>query len=279
MSTVNATDRKRINGPARSVEPIYKSDTPKQPLFNNGSRKDRRSLDQIRPIFIKTGSLSTPASAITYTGGRLSDASGSAYFEQGNIRISCAIYGPRQGRKTNARMGSFDCDFKYAPFSCSWKRHSHIKGADEKEIALMLEQAIAPAIRLEAYPKSTIDAFVTVIESDGKAATISAAINCISAALADASIELYDSVAASSMALNGDSQWVADCSQEEEDAASCSLLVARMPSADEVTYLLQQGKTTPDQTEQTIQTCSNMCTRVYAVICRYLQSSLGEAAE
>ncbi|KAJ2740072.1 3'-5'-exoribonuclease [Coemansia sp. BCRC 34301] len=169
-------------------------------------------------------------------------------------------------------MGSFDCDFKYAPFSCSWKR-SHIKTSDEKEIALMLEQSVAPAIRLEAYPKASIDAFVTVIESDGKAATIAAAINCISAALADAGIELYDSVAACSMALHGD-QWVSDCSQAEESASACSLLVARMPSADEVTYLLQHGKTTPEQTQQAIQTCVNDCTRVYAVICRYLQATL-----
>ncbi|KAJ1890869.1 3'-5'-exoribonuclease [Kickxella alabastrina] len=260
--SANIIDRRRINGPQRSVEPIY----PKQPTSTSSAgRPDGRAQNAVRPIFVKTGPLSPQASSAACP-------SGSAYYEQGKIRISCAIYGPRQGRKSNARMGAFDCDFKYAPFSCSWKR-SHMRTSDEKEIALMLEQAISPAIRLEAYPKASIDAFVTVIESDGKAATISAAINCISAALVDAGIELYDSVAACSVALSG-SQWIYDCTQEEEDKAECSLMMARMPSADEVTYLLQHGKTSPAQTEQAIQASAGVCTQVYAVICHYLQASL-----
>ncbi|KAJ2807728.1 3'-5'-exoribonuclease [Coemansia guatemalensis] len=269
MST-NVVDRRRVNGPARSVEPVYASTETADP-FAEG-REDGRALDQVRPIFMKTGPLSAQESELS-SSATASAASGSAFYEQGKIRVSCAVYGPRQGRKSNARMGSFDCDFRYAPFSCSWKRRSHVKAADEKEISLMLEHAIAPAIRVEAYPKACIDAFVTVIESDGRAATIAAAINCISAALADAGIEMYDSVAGCSMGLRG-SQWVADCTQAEEDVSSCSALLAFMPSADEITYILQHGKSTPEQTDQAVQTCTNLCTRVYAVICRYLQSSL-----
>ncbi|KAJ2851714.1 3'-5'-exoribonuclease [Coemansia brasiliensis] len=265
----NAMDRRRINGPQRTVEPIYSKDTDP---FASG-RKDSRSLDQVRPIYMKTGPLSTQANDLSASSAAA--ASGSAFYEQGNIRVSCAVYGPRQGRKSNTRMGSFDCDFRYAPFSCSWKKRSHVRGADEKEISLMLEHAIAPAIRLDAYPKACIDAFVTVIESDGKSATIAAAINCISAALVDAGIEMYDSVAACSMGL-WESQWVADCSQAEENVSSSTMIIAYMPSADEVTYMLQHGKTSPDQTDQAVQTCINMCTRVYAVLCRGLQASISE---
>ncbi|KAJ1805666.1 3'-5'-exoribonuclease, partial [Coemansia sp. RSA 2599] len=227
------------------------------------SRPDGRSQASVRPIFMRTGPLSPQATSAT-------SPSGSAYYEQGKIRISCAIYGPRQGRKSNPRMGIFDCDFKYAPFSCSWKR-SHLKTSDEKEIGLMLEQAISPAIRLDVYPKASIDAFVTVIESDGKAATISAAINCISAALVDAGIEIYDSVAACSVALKG-SEFAYDCTQEEEDSAQGTLLMACMPNANEVTYLLQQGKMLPAQTERAVQACSDLSRQIYAVICRYLQT-------
>ncbi|KAJ1726409.1 3'-5'-exoribonuclease [Coemansia biformis] len=266
----NIIDRRRINGPQRSVEPLYTHVDAAADPFASG-RGDGRALDQVRPIFVKTGPLSAHRSESALSSAAA--ASGAAFYEQGKIRVSCAVYGPRQGRRSSARMGSFDCDFRYAPFACSWKRRSHVKGADEREISLMLEHAIAPAIRLEAYPKACIDAYVTVIESDGKAATIAAAINCISAALADAGIEMYDSVAACSMGLTG-ARWVADCAQPEEDAASCSMLIAYMPSADEVTYILQHGKTTPEQTDQAVQTCTNMCARVYAVICRYLQDSL-----
>ncbi|KAJ2517638.1 3'-5'-exoribonuclease [Coemansia sp. RSA 1939] len=228
--TSNIYDRRRVNGPARSVEPVY-IDAFEPIAFPDGLRNDGRSLDQLRPIYIKTGPL---AAQQTFSS---TAPSGSAYYEQGKIR------------------------------------RSHIRGADEKETAQILEQAIAPAIRLEAYPKACIDAYVTVIESDGKFATISAAINCISAALADAGIELYDTVTSCSMSSDS-SRWVADCSQSEEDASSCSLLVAYMPSADEITYLLQNGKSTLDQTEQAVQACTNSCTRVYAVISHYLQSSM-----
>ncbi|KAJ2710690.1 3'-5'-exoribonuclease [Coemansia spiralis] len=267
----NIIDRRRINGPQRSVEPLYAQAGASADPFASG-RADGRTLDQVRPIFIKTGPLAAQPAGQDALSSEAA-ASGAAFYEQGKIRISCAVYGPRQGRRSNARAGSFDCDFRYAPFACSWKRRSHIKGADEKEISLMLEHAVAPAIRLEAYPKACIDAFVTVIESDGKAATIAAAINCISAALADAGIEMYDSVAACSMGL-ANARWVADCAQPEEDATLCSMLIAYMPSADEITYILQHGKTTPEQTDQAVQTCTNMCARVYAVICRYLQASL-----
>ncbi|ORX73706.1 ribosomal protein S5 domain 2-like protein [Linderina pennispora] len=219
----------------KAVEPLSVAE-PVEP-FANG-RLDGRALDQVRPIFMKTGSLDSQTST-------QASPSGSAYYEQGKIRISCAVYGPRQGRKSNAKMGIFSCDFKYTPFSCSWRK-SHIKSSDEKEIALILEQAVAPAIRLELYPKACVDAFITVIESDGKAATIAAAINCISAALVDAGIELGSS----------------DCTQIEED------------TPDEVAYILQHGKTKLEQTEEGFQACVNACTKVYAVICRYLQGSV-----
>ncbi|KAJ2719978.1 3'-5'-exoribonuclease [Coemansia sp. Benny D115] len=264
--SANILDRRRINGPQRSVEPVY-IQSAAEPSVSASERADGRTKDQARPIFIKTGQLSPES----FTSSAASP-SGFAYYEQGKIRISCAIYGPRQGRESNTRMGIFDCDFKYAPFSCSWKR-SHMRSPDEKEISIMLEQAISPAIRLEAYPKASIDAFVTVIESDGKAATISSAINCISAALVDAGIELYDSVAACSVAMSN-GEWGLDYTQAEEDKADCSLLLARMPSVDEVTHLLQHGKTTLEQTEQAILTCTQVSTQIYAVICRYLESSL-----
>ncbi|KAJ2482123.1 3'-5'-exoribonuclease [Coemansia sp. RSA 2131] len=252
-------DRRRINGPARSVEPIYTA-TPLDTSLAKG-RSDGRGLDHMRPIYAKAGPIASTAQT---TGS----ASGSAFYEQGSIRISCAVYGPRSGRKTNARRAHFECDFQYAPFACNSRTHTQ---TDEHEISLFLSNTVGPAIRLDSYPKSSIDAYVTVIESDGKMATLAAAINCISLALADAGIEMYDTVAACSMGLRG-SQWVVDCTQAEE--AECSMLVAYMPSVDEVTGVLQNGKTSLEMHEQAVQACTNVCVRVYAVICRALQASL-----
>ncbi len=61
-----------------------------------------------------------------------------------------------------------------------------------------MEAAIAPAIRLDLLPKSVVDVYIQVLEMDGVAAMMGAAVSCVSIALADAGIEMYDLVAACS---------------------------------------------------------------------------------
>ncbi|KAJ1675668.1 3'-5'-exoribonuclease [Spiromyces aspiralis] len=247
------SDRKRVNGPERSVMPLSEAPEPlvaKGEILNKQKRKDGRSLHFPRPVFLRTG--------------LVSNAGGSAYYEQDKIRIACAVYGPRPFKKVGVSAGIggpssggsaapnqaiFDCDFKYSTFSCSWRR-SHIKDSDEKEISAIISQALCPSIRLELYPKSSIDVYITVIESDGRNATIAAAINCASAALVDAGIEMYDLVASTSLGRFED-HWVVDCTQTEENEADGSTLIAFMASANEVTQFIQQGKTSLLQTKET----------------------------
>lgn len=62
----------------------------------------------------------------------------------------------------------------------------------------MLEQALAPAIRLKNYPKAAIEVFVTVIENGGTFSCLAAAITAASTALATAGIEMVDIVTACS---------------------------------------------------------------------------------
>jgi exosome complex component MTR3 len=62
-----------------------------------------------------------------------------------------------------------------------------------------LVQALTPAVRLDLLPKSSIDVYVNVLENDGTSSTLAAAISAASVALADAGIEMYDQVAASSI--------------------------------------------------------------------------------
>lgn len=63
-------------------------------------------------------------------------------------------------------------------------------------------QALTPAIRLDLVPKSSIDVYVNVLENDGTSSSLAAAISAASVALADAGIEMYDQVAASSIVSN-----------------------------------------------------------------------------
>jgi len=63
---------------------------------------------------------------------------------------------------------------------------------------MIIQQAFLPAVRLNLYPKSSIDIYITVIENDGTTACLAAAITCASIALTDAGIQMYDLVAAAS---------------------------------------------------------------------------------
>jgi exosome complex component MTR3 len=63
-------------------------------------------------------------------------------------------------------------------------------------MSAVLVQALSPAVMLEKLPKCVISIYVVVLENDGS--ELSAAITCASLALADAAIEMYDLVAASS---------------------------------------------------------------------------------
>lgn len=69
----------------------------------------------------------------------------------------------------------------------------------EKEISLLIQQALYPAVRLQQYPKSTIDIVIQVLEWDGLWSTIAASISACSLAIADAGIEMVDLISASAM--------------------------------------------------------------------------------
>lgn len=56
---------------------------------------------------------------------------------------------------------------------------------------MAISQALAPSVRLDLLPKSTIDIFITIIEADGLESCIAAGSLAATAALADAGIEIY----------------------------------------------------------------------------------------
>jgi exosome complex component MTR3 len=62
--------------------------------------------------------------------------------------------------------------------------------AEDRSIAVAIHQALVPSVRLELLPKSTVDIFITVIETDGIEGCISSGVIAASTALADAGIEM-----------------------------------------------------------------------------------------
>ncbi|KAG0236747.1 hypothetical protein BGW41_000338 [Actinomortierella wolfii] len=276
-------DRKRVVGPENALAPLV--EYPKEHLRwtpQQGHRHNsKRQPEDIRPIYLKTG--------------LINQANGSAYIELERTKIACGVYGPRQKKASQASSfsgkGTLNCEFKFATFSCPKRRH-HIRDAQEKELSQVLSQALAPAVRLELFPKSVIDVYVTVLENDGSAACLAAAITCASVALAHAGIEMLDLVAACSgsymtvpKALLGqpksatgtsnsqDEIWM-DADLEEEKHEHGSIVLAYMPSLNQVTHVLQNGKAEGAVISQSVESCIEACNKVYAVMQHSLLESI-----
>ena len=65
-----------------------------------------------------------------------------------------------------------------------------IQDAEDRSIAVLIHQSLVPSVRLELFPKSTIDVFLTIIENDGIDSCVATGTVAASTALADAGIEM-----------------------------------------------------------------------------------------
>jgi exosome complex component MTR3 len=176
--------------------------------------------------------------------GIVSRAAGSALVELGaQTKVIAAVYGPRQLQASavsahTITQAKVSCDFRYAPFS----RHVQLydpkgkKRTDEEvHLSKQLEDAISVSIIRESYPKSSIDVFVLVLDAAG--GEFAAGICAASLALADAGLDLYDLVAASTLQITED-QVIVD--PEQSDASPCMTL-AYMASLQQVTHVHLYG--------------------------------------
>ncbi len=62
--------------------------------------------------------------------------------------------------------------------------------AEDRSIAMAIHQALVSSVRLETFPKATIDIFITVIETDGIEGCVAAGSIAASSALTHAGIEI-----------------------------------------------------------------------------------------
>lgn len=134
-------------------------------------------------------------------------------------------------------------------------------------------QALSPAVRLELLPKSAIDIYINVLESDGTSSCLAAAIVAASVALADAGIEMLDQVTACSSVFAKD-QILMDGTEEEEGQKDGSLVLSYMPSLNEVTHILQVGQSDSVVTSKAVEQCVDGCSKIYSVMSNALLKSL-----
>lgn len=146
-----------------------------------------------------------------------------------------------------------------------------MKDNKERECSTLMQQALEVSVMLDKFPKSTVDIYALVLESDGgfsflciseKIGELSAAITCASMALADAGIECFDLVSSCSV-VNSNKERniltrkgmlsknvILDPTFEEEKQQSGSVTIAFMPSLNEVTQLYQSGEIDLEKTQE-----------------------------
>lgn len=206
--------------------------------------------------------------------GLINQANGSAYIEMEGTKIACAVYGPRQSKTlAYTDRATVNCEVKFAPFS-STARRGHIRDAQERHLSTHLQSAILPCIRFDILsPKANIDIFLTVLETDGLAATLAGAITCASSALADANIECYGLLPSAAVVVRKD-EFFLDPTESDEDATdqngSAVILVAYNPTLDEVNHIWQTGKIDTEISIAGIEKCIDVCNLIAQIMSKSL---------
>ena len=226
---------------------------PKQPeklIDEKGLRIDGRRLDQLRPIKLEVG--------------LLDKADGSAYIEQGKNKILVAVYGPREAHPKHIAMPEravIRCRYHMAPFSVD-ERKSPAPSRREMELSKVIRESLEPVVLTDLYPRTTIDVFIEVLQSDGGSRC--AAISAASLALADAGIPMKEMVAACAVG-KIEGKLALDLSDAEDKYGEADIPVALVPNAGLVTLLQMDGHLTMSEFEQGLGMALEACKTMHAL--------------
>jgi exosome complex component RRP41 len=217
-------------------------------LIRKGVRTDGRKPNDLRPIRIDVGPLER--------------ADGSAYIEWGNNKILAAVYGPREVHPRHLARPDrafFRCRYHMAPFSTA-ERKRPAPSRRERELSKVTRVALEPAILTELYPRTGIDVFIEVLQSDG--GTRCAGITAASIALVDAGIPLKDLVVACA-AGKIDGTIVLDLNEVEDQDGEADVPVAVMPRTGGISLLQMDGIMSQAEFKEALELALEGCKQVY----------------
>ena len=209
-----------------------------------GLRVDGRRPDEMRPIELKVGVLK--------------QADGSASIRQGKTYIIAGVYGPRELHPRHLTLNDrayLRVEYRMATFSVP-DRKRPAPSRREKEISMVIANALKPVLFLEEFPKAVVDIFIQVIQADG--GTRCAAINAASLALADAGIPMRSLIPAVAVG-KADGKLLVDLGDEEDKYGEGDVPMAIIPQTEEITLLQQDGSFTREELMEAMQMGINSC--------------------
>ncbi|SCV70044.1 BQ2448_1438 [Microbotryum intermedium] len=264
----------------------------------SSSRQDGRTPSQIRPICEHTY-ISRETFALKFgleliqicthftvmQTGLVSDAAGSVYIETGRTKVICAVHGPKPTAPSVAfsPKARLNVEVKFAPFSSGVRRFAPGKDTESLTLSSAVHQAILPSLLLETLPKSQIDLFLTILESDGNDDDISAGITAASVALAQAGIPMRGLVVATSAALlaRSPTQAFLDPTLAEARKAVGFATIACLPALGTITNIATTGAfplVVLEEVLQTLETAFKICGQLHGVAKQALLDDSNEEA-
>ncbi len=215
-------------------------------------RNDGRKFDETREIKAEVGIIK--------------NANGSAKFQIGKTIAVAAVYGPRNLYPKflqNPEKGMLRCNYNMLSFSVD-ERIRPGPSRRSKEISLVTERALSPAVDLSTFTNAVVDVFVEIIQAD--AGTRCAGICAASMALADAGIPMKDLVAAVSVGKVGD-KLVVDLNKFEEDYedGATDVPVAYLPRNGEISLLQMDGEMDVKEIKEALEMGRKACEKIIEV--------------
>jgi len=142
------------------------------------------------------------------------------------------------------------------------ERKSPAPSRREIELSKVIREALEPAIIAEYYPRTTVDVFIEVLQSDG--GTRCAGITGASMALADAGIPMKSLVSACAVGkVNG--KIVLDLTDIEDKLGEADMPVAIMPSFNTITLLQMNGVLTREEFEKALNMAVEACKKIHEI--------------
>jgi len=233
-------------------------------IDSKGLRADGRKLDQLRPIKLEVGILDK--------------ADGSAYIEQGKNKILVAVYGPREAHPKHIALPDravIRCRYHMAPFSVD-ERKNPAPSRREHELSKVIRESLEPVVLTDLYPRTVIDLFVEILQSDGGSRC--AGITAASLALADAGIPMRELVAACAIG-KIEGKLALDLSDSEDKNGEADLPVAYVPNANMVTLLQMDGELTTEEFNKGLEMAVEACKTIHAMQREALKKKFREIKE
>jgi len=211
----------------------------------------RKSPEELRPMEVKAGVIP--------------NADGSAMFKSGKTTAYAAVYGPRElfpRFLQNPKKGLVRCHYNMLPFSGCGERIRPGNNRRSQEIAMVMTKALEPVIDLSAFPKSVVDIYVELPQTD--AGTRCAAISAAAIALADAGIPMTDMVSSVSVG-QVDGMVLADLNYDEEayDGIVSDIPVAMTHNKKEITLLQMDGEISKEDLIKALEMAQKVIEEIY----------------